>query len=129
MSLNPISRDEMRQRKAVRDEALRAQQVLRVVQQIYMSATQHADTSTETIYMFDMNRAGHHQGFLITNMDEIVKTLRDLFPGCYIEYKSITTVTGNDGKQYDLSTLDEKLKPFINMRSQQTTNSIIIDWT
>ena len=62
-------------------------------------------------------------------MDEIVKTLRDLFPGCYIEYKSITTVTGNDGKQYDLSTLDEKLKPFINMRSQQTTNSIIIDWT
>jgi hypothetical protein len=128
MSLNPISRDEMRQRKAARDEALRAQQVSQFVKQIYTSATQYADTTSGTVYRFNTAQ-GQLQPIIMGNMDEIIKTLRELFPGCYIEYKTVTTVTGNDGKQYDLSTLDEKLKPFINMRSQQTTNSIIIDWT
>lgn len=128
MSLNPISRDEMRQRKAVKDETLRAQQVLRFVQQIYNSATQYADTTSATVYRFDANLI-QHQPIIMANMDEIIQNLRTLFPGCNVEYKIVTTVTGNDGKQYDLSTLDEKLKPFINMRSQQTTNSIIIDWT
>jgi len=128
MSLNPISRDEMRQRKAVRDEALRAQQVSQFVRNIYNNATQIADATSETVYRFDA-RQTQHQHILMANMDEIINSLRALFPGCLVEYKSITTVTGNDGKQYDLSTLDEKLKPFINIRSQQTNNSIIIDWT
>jgi DNA-binding ferritin-like protein (Dps family) len=62
-------------------------------------------------------------------MGEIIQSLQTLFPGCLVEYKSVTLVMGNDGKQYDLSTLDEKLKPFMNMHNQQTNNSIIIDWT
>jgi hypothetical protein len=128
MSLNPISRDEMRQRKAVRDEALRAQQVSQFIRQIYNNATQIADSTSETVYRFDA-RQTNIQHILMANMDEIINSLRTLFPDCLVEYKSVTTVTGNDGKQYDLSTLDEKLRPFINMRSQQTNNSIIIDWT
>jgi hypothetical protein len=128
MSLNPISRDEMRQRKAVRDEALRAQQVSQFVRQIYNNATQIADSTSETVYRFDA-RQTNVQHILMANMDEIINSLRTLFPGCLVEYKSITTVTGNDGKQYDLSTLDEKLRPFINMHSLQKTNFIVIDWT
>lgn len=129
MSLNPISRDEMRQRKAVRDEALRAQEVSQFVRQIYTAATQYADTSSETVYRFDARLLHRQSPIVMSNMGEIIQSLQTLFPGCLVEYKSVTTVTGNDGKQYDLSTLDEKLKPFINMRSQQTTNSIVIDWT
>jgi hypothetical protein len=128
MSLNPVSRDEMRQRKAARDEALRVQQISQLVRQIYNNATQIADSSTETVYRFDARHV-QYQPIIMSNMDEIIQNLRNLFPGCVVEYKSVTFVTGNDGKHYDLSTLDEKLKPFINMRSQQTTNSIIIDWT
>ena len=128
MSLTPISRDEMRQRKAVKDEAIRVQHVSSFVKQIYNSATQIADSTADTVYRFDATPL-LQQPILMANMDEIIQNLRNLFPGCVVGYKSITLVRGNDGKQYDLSTLDEKLKPFMNMRSQQTTNSIVIDWT
>lgn len=64
----------------------------------------------------------------MSNMDEIIQNLRTLFPGCNVEYKSVFLVTlGGEEKQYDLSTLDEKAKPFINMHSQKTANSIVID--
>lgn len=129
MSLNPISRDEMRQRKAVKDEANRVLQVSTFVKHIYNGASSFADTSSETIYRFDAQHLQQHQPIIMANMEEIIQNLRNLFPGCLVEYKSVTFVMGNDRKQYDLSTLDEKLRPFINMQSQQTTNSIVIDWT
>ena len=125
MSLTPISRDEMRQRKAVKDEAIRVQHVSSFVKEIYISATQYADAGC-TVY----RSAPFDERIIMSNMDEIIQNLRTLFPACNVEYKSVFLVTlGGEEKQYDLSTLDEKAKPFINMHSQKTANSIVIDWT
>ena len=36
---------------------------------------------------------------------------------------------GRDGKEYDISNLDDKLRPFIDTSRAQTKEYIIIDWT
>jgi hypothetical protein len=36
---------------------------------------------------------------------------------------------GRDGKDYDISNLDEKLRPFIDTQRAVTKEYIVIDWS
>jgi hypothetical protein len=63
--------------------------------------------------------------FYLQNMNDILSGLRPLFPGCTISHCIMSK--GTDGKMYDISTLDEKVLPFINRALDQWF--IIIDWT
>lgn len=133
----PMSRDEMRGMKAKKDEELRIEKINRCVQMIYSQAVGIAKTSTNTSYsldiypqqtrkMMNMNYPYNSEyQFYKDNMTEILSSLQDLFPGCIV--KLAIMCTGNDGKLYDISTMDEKMLPFINQ--QKSFEGIVIDWS
>jgi hypothetical protein len=62
-------------------------------------------------------------------MDEILRRLRILFPDSRVEFKKISIVRGRDGKDYDLSIIDDTLKQFIDIRLATTTENIVIDYS
>ena len=108
MSLTPISRDEMRQRKPARDIAVSAQYISQLVKKIYNGATQIADTTKDTVYRYEPSPNTHDEHVLITYKDDVIQNLRFLFPDCLVEHKS-----GVIQGAY------QKIQ----------TNSIIVDWT
>jgi hypothetical protein len=63
--------------------------------------------------------------FYIENMPDILSGLQELFPGCTISHSIMCQ--GTDGKLYDISTLDEKVLPFVNRALYQSF--IVIDWS
>lgn len=119
----PMSRDEMRGMKAKRDEEMRIESIIKSVESIYRSAINVAKTSTNTNYSLDMHKSYYQ--FYEDNMEEILSGLKDLFPDCTVKLAKMCT--GNDGKRYDISTMDEKMLPFINQR--QTVECIVVDWS
>ncbi len=123
----PMSRDEMRSLKAKTDEAARLQQVEKNVRTIYIFATNTAKTSTNTQYIYDVGHYPHLAPFIITNMDDILRGLQELFPDCSVEFKSVTMAMGQDGQMHDISTVDEKALMFI--RNRQVKQCISIDWS
>lgn len=133
MSLTPILREKLRGLKAEEEEQMRIMKerqrlshVEGCVKQLYNDAINYAKTNTNTsyIYMLPQRNNGHPE-FHRDNMVDILHELRHLFPDCSI--KNTTLSRGQDGKMYDISTMDEKLRPFIDSRYNQ--ESIIIDWT
>jgi hypothetical protein len=66
---------------------------------------------------------------IIENMEQILTRLRSLFIDCSVEYKKISTATGRDGKEYDISALDDKLRPFIDVNRAKISDNIVIDWS
>lgn len=139
---SPITRDTMRGLKAKTDEERRIQKVEIIVSQIYEKAIVQAMTTADTKYKYRVPmpivpRVGYlprevpHQNEWATvhkdNMTEIVSKLRDLFPMCAVEYKSVTMAMGNNGKMQDVSDLDEKSLSFI--KNSQTNSYIIVDWS
>ena len=132
MSLTPILREKLRGLKAeeeerarIMKETQRLSQVERCVKQLYDNAINYAKTNTNTSYTYMLPQRNNCQDFHRDNMVDILHELRLLFPDCSI--KNTTLSRGQDGKMYDISTMDEKLRPFIDSRYNQ--ESIIIDWT
>ena len=151
MSLTPFSRKNMHTLKSQKDEEGHQRKLEEVVRNIYMSAVYFAERNTETSYRFSFlngyqnmvnipssipsNHSLQYISFQITkdfivgNMDEILTRLRSLFPDCSVEYKKVSMARGRDGKDYDISNLDEKLRPFIDTARAQTNDYIVIDWS
>lgn len=136
----PINRNEMLSRKEKKDEEIRIEKINRCVKVIYNNAVNLADTSTNTVYSFDINPQQQNQlpmrysmpnnndseyQFYKDNMTEILINLWGLFPGCTIKLAKMCT--GNDGKRYDISTIDEKMLPFIN--KEKAFECIVVDWS
>jgi hypothetical protein len=116
----PVSRDYMRSRKVVNDEKNRKQRITNIVDQIYTYAINLAGLGTQTEY--------HHfalDQFHRDNMDEIIERLQNLFEGCLVSYKNM--YMGQDGKYYDLSTLNTTILPYDTKGKNR--ESIVIDWS
>jgi hypothetical protein len=149
MSLIPFSRENMRSLKSQKDEEGHQRRLEEVVRNIYTSVVCFAERNTETIYRFAIQNgyqqnvsipstipSNHYQSiqfqitkeFIVGNMDEILTRLRSLFPECSVEYKKVSMARGRDGKDYDISNLDEKLRPFIDTARAETKEYIVIDW-
>jgi len=138
MSYAPVSREEMRALKAKNDERIKNTQIDTVVSMIYNAAVNYATTQTDCIYRWPYSNqqtfgyvSGHHITYqiLLDNMEEILKRLQGLFPDSLIETKKVSMARGRDGKDYDISTLDEKLLPFVDVRARITSDNIVIDWS
>lgn len=155
MSLIPFSRENMRALKSQKDEEGHQRRLEQVVRNIYTSVVRFAERTTETIYRFRIPN-GHYNSvhipstipsnnhleshnvmfipfdinkdYIMVNMDEILTRLRSLFPECSVEYKKVSMARGRDGKDYDISNLDEKLRPFIDTTRAETNEYIVIDW-
>ena len=118
--LTPLTRETLHGLKAQKEEQFRLYQVSRIVHQIYGTARSTAETTGATSYKY--NVVDHFQ---IQNMPDILDSLRILFPDSSVEYSLF--VRGNDGQMHDLSKMDEKVRPFVNI--QQAEKNIVIDWS
>lgn len=151
MSLTPFSRENMRALKSQKDEHGHQRRLEEVVRNIYTSAVSFAERNAQTTYRFAIQN-GYQQHitipsiipsnhnlqyipflinneYIVENMDEILTRLRSLFPDCSVEYKKVSMARGRDGKDYDISNLDEKLRPFIDTARAETKEYIVIDWS
>jgi hypothetical protein len=63
--------------------------------------------------------------FFLQNMTYILSGLQKLFLDCTVSNSTLSQ--GTDGKFYDISTLDEKVLPFVNRALDQSF--IVIDWS
>jgi hypothetical protein len=150
MPLEPFSRENMRSLKSQKDEEGHQRKLEEVVKNIYTNAVSFAERKTETIYRCAIQNVSHGlvnisstipsnlyqsiqfqitKEYIVGNMDEILMRLRSLFPDCSVEYKKVSMAMGRDGKEYDISNLDEKLRPFINTQRAVTNDYIVIDWS
>ena len=153
MSLTPYSRESMRAFKVERDEQIKNMKIDFIVKLIYEEAVRFAETNTTTIYKRNLgeynnlpfgsiaapSRALNQQhgapwlavtkDSVIENMEQVLTRLRILFPDCSVEYKKIPTAIGRDGKEYDISALNDKLLPFIDVNRTNISENIVIDWS
>lgn len=151
MPLEPFSRANMRLLKGQKDEEGHQRKLEEVVRNIYTSVVSFAERNAETIYKFAFQNgyqslvnipstipSNHNiqsipfqinKEYIVKNVDEILTRLRSLFPECSVEYKKVSMAMGRDGKEYDISNLDDKLRPFIDTARAQTKEYIIIDWS
>ena len=131
----PISRESMQMLKAEKDERVRVETVKGIINVIYTNAIQAAEIKGHTSYSLDINprKQRHPMPNYIDpeyklykdSMEEILSGLQKLFPGCTVKLANMCT--GNDGKRYDISTMDEKMLPFINQ--QNAFECIVVDWS
>jgi hypothetical protein len=117
-------RNDLQQLKAKTDEQNRLNQISQIVNQIYSTVINQARTQTITSYNHQINQYNGPQ-FYENNKDDIINGLKILFPDCSINYKMLSR--GTDGKMYDITNIDEKMKPFINRQYDQA--HIVIDWS
>ena len=132
-ALVPISRDTMKILKAQKDEEVRQVGIFGIINIIYSRAKRIAETTDDLSYKYPIPLNQGHSAmippsqsaeFYTANMDHILKGLRDLFPGCSV--LNTTLSRGQDGKFYDISNMDERVRPFIN--TQHSQKYIVIDW-
>ena len=156
MSLTPFSRENMRAFKAQKDKEGHNMMIESIVKKIYVEAVRFAEQKSETVYRFQMtfqtcqgsvelpsnttqfhtqlygvsrNSVQYNHEWVVLNMEEILKLLRTVFPDCSVEYKKVSMVRGRDGKDYDITTIDNILRSFIDVRQARTEEHIVIDWT
>jgi hypothetical protein len=132
--LQHISRDFLRGRKAAKDEEVLYEKVKHCVTQLHSAILNKAETSTDTFYHYQLppfpslKKTGlpvPGPEFHRDNKKLILDGLRLVFPDCLVEHA--TLVRAQDGKLYDISKLDEKMIPFIDM--QQRAEYIVVDWS
>ena len=137
----PMSRDAMRSLKAKVEEEVRLQKIRIIIDGIYSQAVAAAKTKTDTSFKMEIPKT--HQmvtapspqtrqyqilasdPFYLKNIADILSGLQTLFPDCTVSHTLLSQ--GTDGKFYDISTLDEKILPFVNRALDQSF--IVIDWS
>ena len=128
--IQPISRIDLQQLKAKKDEQNRLNQINQIVNNIYYAVVTIAETKIVTSYNYQIQQQQFqsnqpNQIFYEKNKDDIISSLKTLFPDCSIDYKMLSR--GNDGKMYDITNIDEKMRPFINRQHDQA--HIVVDWS
>lgn len=137
----PVSSEYMRSLKAKNDEMKRLAEIEKWIKNIYNQALNAATTSGDTSYRFELPDDQHafirnvvalkkdmtipHQDFFRTNVQDILRGLQCLFPDCNVERTTLSR--GQDGNMYDITKIDDKLLPFINVQANK--DYIIIDWS
>jgi len=132
----PITRHELQQLKVKNDEQKRLNTINKYVNSIYNSLinqvrssnTSSNTSSNITSYNYQINQVPTIDPdylFIERNKDEILNGLKVLFPDCLVDFKKLSR--GTDGKMYDVSNIDEKMKTFINRQNDR--EYIVIDWS
>ena len=145
----PMSRANMQNLKADKDEELRQQIIMNIVRIIYNGAYTFAKNSQGTSYNYPipfvntqahltpnvpcLSRPGSFPApykkcsdpFYIDNISDILTSLQRLFPECTISHSIMAKA--KDGKLYDVAKLDDAVLPFVDRALDQSY--IVIDWS
>lgn len=152
MSLEQFSRVNMRALKSLNDEENNSLKIDAIVKQLYEETVRFAENNVDAVFRKELLNNGGNYGYIerhsfikpfdprtlrsgisyddiLRNIEEILNRLRNLFPDCDVVYKKTSIGRGMDGKEYDISTLDEKVRPFINPHNVRIVENIVIDWS
>lgn len=129
----PVSREFMQALKAKRDEEKRIEKVNKCVESIYNQAIHEAEASDSTLYTLHIHPGGGFAGemsysdykFYTENMEDILSGLQYIFPGCNVKFAKMCS--GNDGMIYDVTSIGEKIFPFVD--PNKIVECIVIDWS
>jgi len=122
--LTPVSRTYLQSLKAKNDEEQRQMRIKQTVQNIYSRTINTASQATKTSVEYEIGQGGHNP-FQLADVKEIIGELETLFPDCSVKYTQMAQ--GRDGKLYDVSSLDDKLRPLLNLNSPK--ECIVVDWS
>jgi len=113
--------------KRLKNEEERLISIKRIVQDIYTKAINTAGQTTNTSFKYEIPNIlnAPYNTSIIANMKEIIGELETLFPDCSVKHTQMAQ--GRDGKLYDLSSIDEKLRPLMNVN--RTVEGIVVDWS
>jgi hypothetical protein len=134
------------------NKKIRGEKIDKIVKSIYKDALQFAERNSTKVFVYDFSNPSTHFGEILIqsitnmgdysirvqlkkedildNMKEILACLESIFPDCTITHKSISFARGRDGKEYDISTLDENLRQLIiNPGQFRKSDCIVIDWS
>jgi len=117
-----LSRSTLLGLKAQADEETRIRNVKSYVENICHQVMNIARTSTQTRFQLEV---GNHYPYIRDNMPDILEKLQTLFPDSKVDTKFL--YRGLDKKMYDIADIDERMKPFIDIRLKQ--EYIVIDWS
>jgi hypothetical protein len=123
--LTPVSRTYLQTLKAKKDEEQRQMRIKQTVQSVYSQAIHTASQATKTSFEYQIGQGGIHNPFQLADVKEIIGELETLFPDCSVKYTQMAQ--GRDGKLYDVSSLDDKLRPLLNLNSPK--ECIVVDWS
>jgi len=122
--MEPVSRAYLRGLKAQTDEENRIRLVEQYVTSVYGQVKNIATSTTQTRFQYQVHNH-HGQTVMSDIMPDILIRLQSLFPDSNVEFKPLSR--GQDGKMYNISDIDDRMKPFINIQFNQ--DFIVIDWS
>jgi hypothetical protein len=150
----PVTRSLMQNLYENTNDKIRNGKIEEIIKMIYSRAINFAEKNPVKSFMFDFSIEQQFGNFyfkslaaqantqsttefaairksdISDNIKEIIVSLETLFPECNITYKSISFARGRDGKEYDISTLDENLRQLIiNPGQFRKSDCIVIDWS
>ena len=143
-----FSRERMRSLKNDRDEGIILKMISDVVYDIYENAIHFAETNSKTRFTYEIifdrqvnlvsiigkNNSSSivKKNDIIKNIDAILTRLRTIFPDCSVEYVQSSFAKDRDGKEWDISAIDDAIRlsssPFIDMTRVIVRDYIIIDY-
>jgi len=135
--LVPFTKAHLQVLKSVTDEREHLKKIHSIVQTIYTETLYAAKHYSGTKYMykiptFTTNKVNgrsvtslSQHTFIIKNMPDILAVLQELFPDSSVSHAILTSDA--DGRLYDISTLDDKMLPYVNRALDESY--IIIDWS
>ena len=121
----PISRDAMRNFKTEHDEEYRRLKLITIIETIYETAVNVAKTTTKTSYRYEIPSESFE--FHTIHRNDILDSLKNLFPGCAVDHTMVNSLLGHDGKMYDVVNIASDILPFI--RGLVSKEYIVIDWS
>ena len=114
--------------KRIKDEEQRLIRIKQIVQNIYEQALKTAGQTTSNSFEYRIPNTGMSSSscpFHAANMKEIIGELESLFADCSVKHTQMGQ--GRDGKLYDISSVDEKLRPLIIVN--RYVECIVVDWS
>jgi len=129
MSLNPITRQQLLDMKAKKEEDERIFRLNELIKMIYEHCLHVANKTSETYYHYPIPRYIKNfespDPFYIKNMDTIIDNLKKLFPDSIVKHALMAKDKNNT--LYDISNIDNKTLAIIDVALNESY--IIIDWT
>jgi hypothetical protein len=125
-TLEPLSREYLQNIYQVTQEAIRKRKINDFISWCYNEVKMSAQLQNKKsfIYYLDINMNNSAQLFK-DNKDEILSGIQLLFPDSKIHCSNI--VVAKDNSIQHVQDIDEKLKPFLNMKNIR--EALIVDWS
>lgn len=125
-TLEPLSREYLQNVYQETQEANRKRKIRDFISWFYNEVKISAQLQNKTLYVYYLDNTMNNNHLLFRDLkDEILLEIQKLFPDSKVHYSNV--VVAKDNSIHNIQDIDEKLKPFLNMRNIR--EALIVDWS